>query len=933
MRRSVHLFLIAALTLAGLVAPRQAAAQPDPLTNIGWCLVSPFAAGATSITVTPTGCGADLPGAAFNLSVCNITDNPANCRTAAAVKDTSYEIVRVTAGFGTDTFTIDRAEEGTSDVNHNTGGKTYAVSTFTAKTVNEFTTGFGAAPLFTPGTSANTTWLNERILALGASLSGTDGGAGSTYTVNAIQDIRTSASPTWVGATFSGLTADRLVTSSTGGLLQTDNFRVDSTNGFLGIGLTGAPDARLVVRHNWTPQTTTLGAYHEVGRYMVNAYGGGNGSTPRNALGIWITDNASISTVAIGNVAASPTSPLIRVTATAHGFTTGDAIGIYGITGTVSTAAEGGHDITVIDANNFDLQGSTHAGSYTSGGFATTRPALGGVVVNVQPAADRTSAGIGSAFNDDVTAFAVNNPTNFRATDAYYIGGGGPAGAPAWTGGFITDAASRFHFRATGKAYLAALDLSTVTYDGAAPAIDLGPAGNIRLDTATGTKIGTSTSQKMGFFGATPIVQPGSTAELKDGVLGGLGLIATGGAASLDLDGGALASGTHTFTDATNIVVGSTTGTKIGTATTQKIGFFNNTPIVQPSSTSELKDAVLGGLGLLATGGAMPLDLDGGALGSGTHTLTDGSNIVTGTTTGMQVGTGSTQKLGFWGATPVVRPSSTTDLRQALIDIGAYTTGGATPLNLNGGIFQTGTTISGSAAGFTYDPNGNFELAVVGGILGITKFEGSTTGAGFQLRKARGTSAAPRRSLSSDNVVVITGQSATAPDNTTNSVMANVAQVQMIAIEDHTATTTGTSIRLRSAPLGGSGLQDRYAAGNGKALTDNTSADVVSMTLASLTGTGGIIKYTITATDGTDIQVETGTVTISAVNKAAAFTVAVTEASQQSVSAGTLATTWAISSATPTVISVTADTSLSSSLVLALTFTFENLGRQAVTYP
>lgn len=36
-----------------------------------------------------------------------------------------------------------------------------------------------------------------------------------------------------------------------------------------------------------------------------------------------------------------------------------------------------------------------------------------------------------------------------------------------------------------------------------------------------------------------------------------------------------------------NLTVGSTTGTKIGTATTQKLGFFNSTPIVQPASASQ----------------------------------------------------------------------------------------------------------------------------------------------------------------------------------------------------------------------------------------------------------------------------------------------------------------------------------------------------------
>lgn len=42
-----------------------------------------------------------------------------------------------------------------------------------------------------------------------------------------------------------------------------------------------------------------------------------------------------------------------------------------------------------------------------------------------------------------------------------------------------------------------------------------------------------------------------------------------------------------TLTDAVNIVVDSTTGTKIGTATTQKLGFFNATPVVQRSAYTQ----------------------------------------------------------------------------------------------------------------------------------------------------------------------------------------------------------------------------------------------------------------------------------------------------------------------------------------------------------
>jgi hypothetical protein len=44
--------------------------------------------------------------------------------------------------------------------------------------------------------------------------------------------------------------------------------------------------------------------------------------------------------------------------------------------------------------------------------------------------------------------------------------------------------------------------------------------------------------------------------------------------------------------DAGNITVGTTTGTKIGTATTQKLGFFDKTPVVQPIAVADATTAV-----------------------------------------------------------------------------------------------------------------------------------------------------------------------------------------------------------------------------------------------------------------------------------------------------------------------------------------------------
>jgi len=66
--------------------------------------------------------------------------------------------------------------------------------------------------------------------------------------------------------------------------------------------------------------------------------------------------------------AADNGAGLIRITATAHGFSTGNTVTISGVVGTVE--ANGTWTITAIAANTFDLQGSAFAVAYVSGGFA-----------------------------------------------------------------------------------------------------------------------------------------------------------------------------------------------------------------------------------------------------------------------------------------------------------------------------------------------------------------------------------------------------------------------------------------------------------------------------------------------------------------------------------------------------------------------------------
>ena len=114
---------------------------------------------------------------------------------------------------------------------------------------------------------------------------------------------------------------------------------------------------------------------------------------------------------------------------------------------------------------------------------------------------------------------------------------------------------------------------------------------NVQLGTTAGTKFGTSTAQKLAFYNATPIVQVGATIDLGT-VLSNLGLRASGTAYPLTTSGAinftgglTLATVGLTITNV-NIALSTTTGTKFGTATTQKLAFYNSTPIVKPTGNA-----------------------------------------------------------------------------------------------------------------------------------------------------------------------------------------------------------------------------------------------------------------------------------------------------------------------------------------------------------
>ena len=121
------------------------------------------------------------------------------------------------------------------------------------------------------------------------------------------------------------------------------------------------------------------------------------------------------------------------------------------------------------------------------------------------------------------------------------------------------------------------------------------PAGSLTGTWFTG---GTSTTTK-----PAVLIEPSGTTSTAWSTSGtGLGVNAasgfTGRLLDLQINGTSewsWSNTTFTFADANDIAVGTTTGTKIGTATTQKLAFYNATPVVQPAAVADITTTATAG--------------------------------------------------------------------------------------------------------------------------------------------------------------------------------------------------------------------------------------------------------------------------------------------------------------------------------------------------
>jgi hypothetical protein len=127
---------------------------------------------------------------------------------------------------------------------------------------------------------------------------------------------------------------------------------------------------------------------------------------------------------------------------------------------------------------------------------------------------------------------------------------------------------------------------------------------------------------------------------------------------------------------------------------------------------------------------------------------------------------------------------------------------------------------------------------------------------------------------------------------------------------------------------------DRLVVGASKTLTNNTTTTVTNVTVASNTVAAGILDYAVEVFDGTDLQVEEGSISFHVTNKGGtiANNTTVKALNQQAATAGTLAVTWTITAANPALLQINANSSLTpSSGYPRVTYSLRNNTQQQVS--
>lgn len=247
---------------------------------------------------------------------------------------------------------------------------------------------------------------------------------------------------------------------------------------------------------------------------------------------------------------------------------------------------------------------------------------------------------------------------------------------------------------------------------GVTSAIQTQLTGKVNTDQTVGQTIG-ATGARLTKLWATDITvtnaisgsvtgNAGTATALQNArTIGGVSFDGTANITVASATGGFAISGGNLTIDARNISTDTTTGTKIGTATNQKIGFFNATPIVQP--TGDVITA-LQNLGLVASATVLATTITSRTLWGQTY---DGSGNVTGSLTSVgditggasnmiiQAGTGASRTLTLktTNGSSVAQTNITLNADQSTTFSGTLAMG-SNSITMTGSIASTGSRVT-----------------------------------------------------------------------------------------------------------------------------------------------------------------------------------------------------------------------------------------------
>ena len=139
------------------------------------------------------------------------------------------------------------------------------------------------------------------------------------------------------------------------------------------------------------------------------------------------------------------------------------------------------------------------------------------ILINTGAAASRTVFTVPGSSNSIISSMVLNNTDTGTSGAGMLVSAGTATSFIGGIGVARTDASNNanFYFRVLSNGGLTGNDTGAPMYikGGAVPEVVLNAQltlndKNVALGTAGGTKIGTATNQKLGFFNATPVVQP-----------------------------------------------------------------------------------------------------------------------------------------------------------------------------------------------------------------------------------------------------------------------------------------------------------------------------------------------------------------------------------------------------------------------------------------